>query len=47
MNKDSNLTTVRMSLASLRDLVARLNLSAGALSVLGAACERLSGAARC
>src|SRR5262245_49081026 len=36
MNKDSNLTKVSMSLASLRDLVARLNLSAGALSVLGA-----------
>jgi SAM-dependent methyltransferase len=37
MNEDSHLTTIHMSLASLRDLVARLNLSAGALSVLGAA----------
>lgn len=37
MNEDSRMTTIHMSLASLRDLVARLNLSAGALSVLGAA----------
>jgi SAM-dependent methyltransferase len=44
MNEDPNLMTVRTRLASLRDLVARLNLSVGALSALGAVIDsRTSG----
>jgi hypothetical protein len=39
MNEDSRLTTIYMSLALLCDLIARLNLSASALSVLGAAID--------
>jgi SAM-dependent methyltransferase len=44
MNEDSRLTTIHMSLAFLCDLIARLNLSASALSVLGAAIDsRMTG----
>jgi SAM-dependent methyltransferase len=44
MNEDSRLTTIHMSLALLCDLIARLNLSASALSVLGAAIDsRMTG----
>jgi hypothetical protein len=39
MNEDAHLMTTHMSLALLRELVACLNLSAGALSVLAAAID--------